>query len=179
MPIYMIRATRWTMQGEKENLKDVGNQEELFIEASNAISAAKLANEDDRYEINQIIKVGNIVQREGSYIQDVPEPEPDPNQPIDIEIDVKSIAGKGKSSIAHFIKRALRREGIIVELNDDNGGGIQDEKEEGFVRATLDKRIKRLQEAKMKVSIRTHQLKNDIRRGKITIKKAPPKGFCK
>ena len=57
-----------------------------------------------------------------------------------ITVTVAGPAGSGKSAIARLVEMALCARGLRVERIDDNGYGLQDERE-GVIESSLDVRV--------------------------------------
>lgn len=85
-----------------------------------------------------------------------------------IKITIAGSAGTGKSAIAELVRQALAISDIEVELIDDNGIGIVDERP-GEIARSLNGRIKGIVERGTKVRIQTQnisfmQMKKDEQR---------------
>lgn len=75
----------------------------------------------------------------------------------ELKIIVMGTSASGKSALAELVRQALTISGINVELTDDNGIGIVDEKP-GVIAASLDSRIKGIADRGTPVKIQTMQV---------------------
>lgn len=73
---------------------------------------------------------------------------------MDIEVLVVGGSGSGKSAIAQVIYDALAASGLKVELNDNNGIGVVDEKP-GVIKETLSGRLESIVGRDTKVCIKS------------------------